>query len=749
LWKKEMKSSEIFKNDNSVQKFFDDVFDNSTDVFRILNERVIWRNILYYSGEQYLEYLPSSRTFRRRQTPYFIPTPVSNEIREFVRSTNALLSNQKMIPRVWPNTSEREDREASELGENLMVWMDQSHDAEFFDELERVRIWICVSGTGFIRAFPDANGGQWLTDGEEIWKTGDVGTRCIIPFNVRLDQAGDTLQRKRWAGVMSLEDPEWVEDTFKVKIEMRGEDKTFIDYQKRLTKLVANVSPWKGQSLDMQSLDNEDQDVVLFKELEFRPTLTHPNGQYFISCGGKIIYKRDRMPIKATQEEWYYSLTDFHYNYIPGRFWSDAAVNDLISPQNTINEIDQALAINRKGMARPLIFTPGDVGLKKVEMGGRGFNLLSYNPIMGQKPVVENGTPLPVQVLEERKFQKQQMQDSGGDPKNILRGASPSAQSSGVQLDMLRETVERGKAPDIDRYNRSLTKVYKKRLLLAQEIYTEERILKITGRGNEIKIRKFKAADLRGNTDVRLELDSGLLATKAGQTQVLLSMLQFGVFGDLTQNPDMKQELFKRFGMASFSDEQNHDIERAERENMDIAGGQRPRVQIVEQTRGGPQVLSEDPLFKYDNHPIHYETHKKFSISVEFEALPDQIQTILIGHTDTHRMEIDNVKPDMRQYVQIDKMYPLMTRTEQMQVLTEIGITPDPEGEVAGLPDASKTMQAHQHLKDTAAREGNKATQNETERLKVVLDARGKEKDRNAVQVGKGGERVQGSLPKS
>ena len=747
-----MKSSEIFKDDNSVQQFFDKVFDNHLDLVRSMNEQLIWRNLLYMVGEQYLEYLRSTKSFRRRVIPDYVPTPVSNEIREFVRSINAFLSNQKNIPRVWPNTNEREDKEAADLGEFVLTWMDQSHDGDFFDELEKLRIWLCVSGTGFLRVFPDADGGQWVNDGEEIFKTGDVGTQCITPFNIRLDTSGETLKKKRWIGIQSLEDLEWVEDTFKVKIKPRGKESAFTDYSTRLAKLITSVCPWKGDNLDFQSLDNNDEDVVLFRELEFKPTMSHPRGQYFISCGGKIIYKRDRMPIEATPEEWYYSITDFHYNYVPGRFWSDAAVNDLISPQNTINEIDQALAINRKGMAKPTVFLAGDVGLKKVNIGGVGVNILTYNPLMGQKPLVENGTPLPAQVLEERKFQKQQMQDSGGDPKNILRGAPPSAQSSGIQLDILRETVERGKAPDIDRYNRSLTKVYKKRLLLAQEIYKEERILKIVGRGNKVKIKKFKSSDLRGNTDVRLELDSGLIATKSGQTQVLLSMITAGFFGDIQQRPEIQEELFRRFGMASFSEDENMDVNRTEKENMEMSSGQKPTVQLVEMAPdpedpmapAEPHVVSEDPLFKYEDHPVCFKEHLRFAYSDEFKELPEQLKTIFFAHLDTHRMEIDNVKPDMRQYIQIDKMYPLMTRLEQMQILTEIGIQPDPEGEVAGLPDASKTMQAHQHLKDTEVREDNKMEKIKTDRMKIVTDTAVKMKgmEKSAIQGRKAGTRV-------
>jgi hypothetical protein len=741
-----MKSSEIFKDDNSVQAFFDKVFSDQTDVARMQNERIIWRNIMYYIGEQYIEFLKSSGTFRRRQLPDYVPTPVSNEIREFVRSQKALLMNQQLVPRVWPNTNEREDKEASVVGQDLLISMDQADGGAFFDEKEKVCIWLCLSGTGFIRTFPDSNGGQWLVDQDGlVGKTGDVGVDCFTPFNVRCDSAGDKLSKKRWVGTMSLEDHEWVEDTFKVKIEMKGEDKTFLDYQKRLAKLVANVSPWKGHSLDYSTMNVEDEDVMLFREMEFRPTVKYPNGLYFISCGGQIIYKRNRLPIQSTPEEWNYTLTDFHYNYVPGRFWSDAAINDLISPQNTINQIDQAQAINRMGCARPTLFLPTGSGLKKVE-GVHGMLYLEYNPMMGQKPTIESGTPLPQQVLEERRNAKEQIQDSGGDPKNILRGASPSAQSSGVQLDMMRETVERGKTPDIDRFNRALTRVYKKRLLLAQEIFTEERTIKTLGRDKKVKIQKFKAADLKGNTDIRLELDSGLITTKSGQAQVMLNMTQAGMFDETKIKPSVRQELLERFGMAGFSDEGNVDIDLAERENMMIAGGERQVIQIVEAGQDGkPQVLVEDPTFKYQNHPVHYEAHIKFIFSDEFRLLPDQLKTILIGHADTHRMEIDNVKPDMRQFVQIDKLYPLLTRSEQMQILSEIGVQPDPKGEVAGLPSANTAVQADQHLRDTEVREANKAEAIKTDRMKVMVGAATKMQEiKRSAQDKSGGANMKG-----
>ncbi|MFA5377330.1 MAG: hypothetical protein WC455_16385 [Dehalococcoidia bacterium] len=688
--------SEIFKDKDKLKLAIDGFFDDTLDVSRSIIEQIIWRNMLYYLGEQYIEYVKSSNSFRRRLTPEFVPTPVSNEIREYVRSVKAMLMNQKMIPRVWPNTNEKEDNQAAELGQNLLVSLDNADDAEFLDEKEETCIWMCLSGTAFMRTYPDSDGGILLPGGG---KTGSVACESVNPFNVRMDILGKRLRKKRWIGIKSLKDREWVEDTFKVKIQggNGNEEPTNINYERRLAKLVGSVSPWKGQGIDYQSLE-PDEDLVLFKEVEFRPTKEKPDGFYVVSCGGNTIHTADRLPIKSSSEEWNYSLTDFHFNYVPGRFWSDPGVNDLISPQNIINEIDQALAINRKGVGRPKILTPGDVGLKRIGLGGEGFLAMSYNPIMGQKPDFREGTPLPQQVLEERSLQKQQMQDASGDPKNVLRGQQPSANASGILTEGLRETAERGRYPDLDRFNRSLTRVYKKRLLVAQEVMTEERLVKSMGRGNKVKISKFKAADLRGNTDVRLELDSGLIATKSGQAQMMLNMIQAGFFKEGDISPTVRQEILQRMGMTGFSEETNNDVERAEKENVAVASGELP-VMLAEKDpeTGEDIVLNLDPLFKYDNHKSHFEAHRKYLISPEFAELPERYQTVLIAHTDLHQKMIRDQRPDVREYVQIDKLLPSLKESERSQALDSIGIKAGNEPEI-GLPDANTITKTRERI---------------------------------------------------
>ena len=278
-------------------------------------------------------------------------------------------------------------------------------------------------------------------------------------------------------GIKSLKEKQWVEDSFKVKLSDDSNSEE-VDYQRRLMTYVSNVSPWKGAGLETQMIALPAQKMVMFKEIEYQPTKEFPQGRYVVSAGGQIVLDVKRMPVKAGKQGWDYSLTDFHYNHVPGRFWSDPGVNDQISPQNAINEIDQALNMNRKGIGRPIVMMPTDVTIERVNKEGQSFIMLKYDGLeaAGARPTIESGVALPGQVLTERAIHQGVSQDAAGNPKNVLRGEAPSARASGVLVDELQEAAEQSHVPDISRLYRSLKRVYRKRLIVANEIYTEERL---------------------------------------------------------------------------------------------------------------------------------------------------------------------------------------------------------------------------------------------------------------------------------
>jgi hypothetical protein len=392
--------------------------------------------------------------------------------------------------------------------------------------------------------------------------------------------------------------------------------------------------------------------------------------------GDQLVFNYNRLPIKVDEDgKWEYTVTDFHYHYVPGRFWSDASVNDLISPQNSINQIDQDLEVNRKGPGRPIVLVTSELNMKKLTRYGQSVTVLEYDAFLsgGQKPEISRGVALPAQVLAERDIHRAVGQDAAGDPKNILRGKAPTSQASGVMVDILREAAEQGHLPDVMRFYRAMKRQKRKQLLLAQEIYSEERLIKIPDRGSRVKVKKFKGADLRNNTDVRFELASGVASTQVGKTQMLLNLTKEGFFS--TENlidPEYRFELMRRMGLGGFKDKRNVDLERARsedelysntdpkdlveetveippnKENPQGAVIKIPTIPGIFLSMGNPGeeeesiVISDDPLFKYDDHSVHYEVHRRYILGSEFKYLDPAIQDIAIAHTDMHKgvMEI-------------------------------------------------------------------------------------------------------------
>jgi len=672
------------KSNKSIAKMpEDEIKSDMAEIFRAdagilepsqtIREVTWFRNILFYLGEQWIAWFVEQNTFGSRfKLSLNEPTPVSNIIKDYVKSMKALILNKKYATRVWPNSKEQKDKDASELGVMVLRWLESLQCNETEDTKEVIALWMLLTGNGFARTYANMDNGKYTIDaGGNVISQGDVSVENIIPFNITVPLLGDTLRSKRYVGIKSLKEKEWVEDTFKTLVDGPDDSHTLLEYERQLMTLVANVSPWKSRSLDnstdvMTSLDTSK--LTLYKELEYRPTKKYPRGRYVTYAGGKVILNESELPIAVTEDgEWDYTITDFKYNHTPGSFWATSGIDDLISPQKTINEIDRDLAVNRKSIGRPFVLTPKDLILKRKSAAGQSFLQLEYDALLsgGAKPEVHAGTPYPQQILEERKINVAVAQESAGDPKNILRGQSPHSGASGVMVDILRESAEMSHTPDIERFYRSWNRVKRKQLIVAKDLFTETRMIKVAGAGNEILIKAFKGADLYNNTDVRLEIDSGVSSTQAGQNEFVLNLVRNNFFGDVSLRPSLQYELMKRFGMSFIPTETSTHQERASRENSMVANASNTDI-IVDSSLAKPIpllkgifyaapdpetrnviVLSHDPYFKYDDNKVHYDSHVLTILSNEFKTWSIGNQMVLINHCDMHHYQLQAQEQQM------------------------------------------------------------------------------------------------------
>ena len=642
-------------DDAQLQAFFNNVFKDLEEPHISVLERTWYRNILYYMGEQWLQWLdtPLGGTFGYRYGfNVGVPTPVSNIIRDYVKSIKALFLNKQYTAGVWPNSLDREDKDASEIGMDVLKWLDTRNESEIEDVKELLVMWIALTGNGLVRTFAEQFGSGFVLDaaGNPISKA-DVAVDIVLPFNIRVAPLGQRLKQKRWIGCKSLVYREWAEDIYKVKLAGGSVNSRQMDYQKQLLSLVASVSPWKGRGVvaaDTMTQAPSDE-LVVINEIEWRPDKKFPEGRYAAMAEGTRLTHVDHLPIPVKDGVWFYTFDHFVYNHTPGGFWGSGGVDDLISPQNTINEVDQALAINRKTTGRPFIITPSDLTLKRLSERGQALLAVQYDAqsALGQKVIVQPGTPYPTQVLDERAVQKEVAQEAGGDPKNVLRGKTPYAGAPGIAIDILRETAEQSHAPDVRRFYRTWNRVERKQLILVADLYKDTRLVKVKGKGNLCRIRKFKGADLHGNLDVQLELDSGLSSTNIGKNQFMMQLIQYGFWDPMKgPKPDVRRELLRRFGMAGFPEESNLHMDRAEYENSVIAAGgpeaediALPPMEVDEvdpETGKNMMIEQDDPVFELDDHYSHVQVHDQLIFSREFKALSRDKQMMAILHRQYH-----------------------------------------------------------------------------------------------------------------
>src|SRR3990172_6196687 len=198
---------------------FEKLFNDHAQMQLQQMHRVWFRNILYYLGEQWFEWARGQNTFRRMSPSAHTPTPVSNIIRDYVRSMKSLILNKDYSVTIWPNSNDQDDREAAEMGEMFLRWLETANDERLLDEKEKTAIWMILTGSAFDRTYASSDSDAWLFDksGNPI-KTGNVITENISPFSVRLDTYGTQLTQKRYVGIKSIRPIEWIEDIFKVKV---------------------------------------------------------------------------------------------------------------------------------------------------------------------------------------------------------------------------------------------------------------------------------------------------------------------------------------------------------------------------------------------------------------------------------------------------------------------------------------------------------------------------------------------------
>jgi len=617
---------------------------------------IMWKlGIAFYRGRQYTYY--SSSLKRITQLP---TDDVKNRARTRVVSNQIKPNCNKLISKLMKNkaqftasagNADAKSQKAARLGESASEYWWTAFD---LSRKERQALtWARVCGQGYWFLTWDQYAGKpWsymcepetgkpipnhiapdfhkeLTasgiDPQAYTKTaylGDISVQVVSPINTWLDNSVEQFEDCRFFGLDLHLSPEEVETRWGVKLEADS---------------VLTDADLGAQTND---LDTAKKSVCLVIGLFIRPCPSMPTGRVVYFTKDRILEDNKAWPFPFD----HLPLIKFGSTPIPNSPYDSGEVEDAIPLNKELNKTLSQILTHRDLTINPKWKIPRN----SVQAFNASDEAIHYTPVNGQTPEMMTHPNMPAYMGEI-------LADINGRIKacfglgdvNTNQAGQPGLES-GIALDLAQEESDEVIAPIIEDNEISKGKALQMCLDFAQQRYTTERLLEITGENGMPQIIAFKGQDVKG-VSVKCEASSSMPRSKAGRMARVFMMLNSGLIDKdeaykYLDNPDLKGWKQRRMLDADMADREHQRILQgiplnpvALQEAMgQVKTGVNPQTQ---QPFTGPQDVQAFLLqamlapTDYEDWQAHYNFHTEYMKTVEFENLDPQVQHEFIQHT--------------------------------------------------------------------------------------------------------------------
>lgn len=642
-------------------------------------ERQWYINLAFYSGKQNISTIPishgSSATGGVRlytpTAPYYRSRPIYNRIRPIVRKELAKLTSQKPSASIIPSTSDEQDQAAAKAGEQ--IWESVFRRKKLESVHRQAQLWARVIGNGFTKCYWDPT----AVNPDTKDQLGDFCYQVITPFHLFVpDILAIDIEDQPYIIQVTTRTPEWV------RINYPGVNPE---------PNVMEASDILNDSfLNLVGANNYRKNSVLCFEVWVKPNNVEfmPHGGMFLIIGETLVEYVEGNPYVHQQ----YPFVKLD-NISTSRFYTESIVTDLISVQREYNRTRGQITENKNAMAHLQLMAPeGSVEANKIttEPG----QIIQYK--LGFPPP----QPLPLQnlpnyIIQELNSQLLDFDDISGQH-DVSKGQAPPGVTAATAINFLQEQDDTMISESFQSIEAYYEKLAYQTLCYASQYWTMPRMVKVAGKGEQFDVMAFKGADLRSNTDIRVEAGSALPTSKAAKQAFLMDLMQLGFI-----QPEQGLELMDMGGVQKLYEQLQIDTAQANRENMKMAnvtpdlmqqylqtfipqpdpmqalmgqlGGQQSQATLdpttglptvneppqqppfIDPTTGGPLVdatgqPTEPPLIvpvnSFDNHAAHINAHNNYRKSQEYDNLAPELKKLFEDHVNQH-MQALGVPPGM------------------------------------------------------------------------------------------------------
>jgi hypothetical protein len=653
------------------------------DKLRWAFERLWFRSILYYLGNQWLTWDARSRRWREKKVRKWVPKPVTNRFASTADTLCSAIQSTKVEPSAWPATEDVEDIAAANIADRVIEVINPEIHVE--KVREAIAKWVTLNADAFAFAYYDkkdrslgmtkieslgcpvcggiAQPSEWESTGGcpgcnekvepipsgqfEEYPIGRLKVDVCSPLEVYLniDITDMTKQRKfTVAKSYSLETAKEMFPDMKDHIHPDTHSAT------RAAQYFMDALAYSTEDSGYNLTGAVQRDrVTLLRHIQL-PSEQYPEGLDATCTMDSICLESEPSPFFEETEEgkkYYSPLIKFGYNMVPGRLYSKTPMFDIIPKQDQLNRIESLLELaSMKGVNVNWIIPHG---ASISNLSGEPSQVIRWTPsgTGGAKPEVVTVAPFHAAMLELKKQYEADFEEIAG-TFDAMKGNTPSGVSAGYAIQLLTERSYGRFVSVFANWESGWTDLYTVLLKLFRVYATEQRMRKIRGATGGWEIQAFKGSDLSGAVDIRIEGGSARPRSKLAEQALIEAMAKIGVINPA--NPEQSYEIAKLFGMTNILGANDEDVRYAAGEwqalldwnpeadpntGMPIPQPPQPGMAPSPFPAGGPQV---EPIF--DNHLVHIMEHRKPSRTEQYKLLPPWKQMFWKNHVLDHMMAI-------------------------------------------------------------------------------------------------------------
>lgn len=576
-------------------------------------ERQWYMNMCFYYGKQnvaFRQQLANLATINGTSgqlyvppAPYWRSRPVVNRIKPIIRGELSKLTSQKPTAYILPSSSDDKDMFAAQAGEQ--IWQSLYDNKKIPKKLRKALWWNQVCGNSFIKCY--WNPQEIDTDSDQM---GDICYEAVTPFHIFVpDLREEELEKQPFLIHAQLKSPDWVRLNFPdKKINISGDSKNEI-----LDDSWLNI---------IGGMNSKESSSILCLELWVKPgkLMMFPKGGVFTVIGDTLVQEYEGMPF--AHKDYPFTKID---NIPTGKFYTDSTIVDLISPQREYNRTrGQIIEAKNKTSKPQLLAERGSVDASK--MTSEPGQVIEYQPGMNP-PQPLPIQPLPQYVLDELERIKQDMEDISGQHE-VSKGQAPPGVTAATAINYLQEQDDSMLSFTYASFEEAVERIAYQSLTYVQEFWDTPRIIKVTGNDGFFDSLTFKGADLRGNTDIKVEAGSALPISKSAKQAFIMDLMKMGFV-----DPATGLEVMEMGGIAKIYEAVQTDVRQSQRENLRLS-------QIDDQAYAQFEAMGQQAnivaVNSFDNHEIHIATHNKFRKGQSYEALSEGAKSAFEIHVQMH-----------------------------------------------------------------------------------------------------------------